>query len=104
MCRPCHLKKRPYASGSKHYAWKGGRYVNPAGYVMRTIGPDIARREHVLIAEKVLQRRLRPGEVVHHINGDKTDNRNCNLLICTRVYHAELHNRMAALYQKEHFC
>jgi HNH endonuclease len=29
---------------------------------------------HRLVAASVLNRDLEPGEVVHHLNGDKTDN------------------------------
>lgn len=53
--------------------------------------------EHIIIAESVLGRSLRDGEVVHHINEDKTDNRKENLLICSRGYHAMLHHRMRRL-------
>lgn len=84
--------------GENNPNWKGGRIAWSTGYI-KIYKPQHPNAcvdgyvlEHDLIAEKVLGRPLKRGEVVHHINGDNTDSRNCNLLICTQSYHAWLHS------------
>ncbi len=77
---------------------RGSEFENDALYQSRT-----ERTEHILIAERAIGRRLKKGEVVHHINGVKTDNRNSNFIICSNSYHKWLHNEMSRRYQKEHF-
>lgn len=57
-----------------------------------------ALKQHRVIAERVLGRPLKANEVVHHINLDKRDFRNCNLLICDKQYHAYLHQAMQRKY------
>jgi len=47
--------------------------------------------EHRLVAEKKIGRQLRGGEVVHHINGDKRDNRPENLKVMSTPEHSKLH-------------
>lgn len=95
-------KMRKANSRENHPQWKGGRLIR-AGYVRILNDEGNYVLEHRLVAEKALGRELKKGEMVHHINGDKTDNRNCNLLICDQAYHNWLEGRMAYLYKQEHF-
>ena len=48
-------------------------------------------REHVLIAEEKIGRKLKKNEVVHHMDGDKMNNNPENLTVVTRGEHAKIH-------------
>jgi hypothetical protein len=65
-----------------------GRRIDRHGYVqIRVSKKEIP--EHRLVMEEHLKRRLKPNEVVHHLNGDKADNRIENL----EVFDGSLHKR-----------
>jgi hypothetical protein len=71
----------------KHHNWKGGQKKTGAGYwrVLCPLHPNADANgrvlRHRLIMEAYMGRVLLPTEVVHHINGDKEDDRIENLML-----------------------
>jgi hypothetical protein len=90
-------------NGGHPSTYTGGRH-NSMGYI-KVIKKDHPRAnlglyvfEHILVAEKVLGKYLPEKASIHHVNEDKTDNRNENLVICEdESYHQYLHVRMRML-------
>lgn len=75
----------PDFSGAKNPNWRGGRLIDQNGYVL-LYKPDYPNcnylgyvREHRYVMEQSLGRLLIPGEVVHHKNRNRQDNRIENL-------------------------
>lgn len=83
--------------GERNYQWKGGRYTGKDGYIhIRDIERKKYIREHQLVMEKHIGRKLIKGEVVHHKNGIRTDNRLSNLELLTISEHKKLHGNQYA--------
>lgn len=86
-----------YVSGEKHHNWKGGRSTTGNGYMM-VLAPGhkyASQRgyvlEHRYVMEKHIGRYLEPHEHVHHINGNKLDNRIENLVVISHLQHIRNH-------------
>lgn len=63
----------------------------PNGYIEFTRGPHKGRMQHDIIMEQSIGRRLQSGEIVHHINEIRSDNRIENLQLMTRSEHSRHH-------------
>lgn len=74
-----------------HINWNGGKFINKAGYVY-FLCPNHPRAnkqgyvlEHILVMEKKIGRYILHPEQIHHINGNKSDNRLSNLRLYENV-------------------
>ena len=93
-----NIKTRKFdKTGKNNPKWKGGIMYDKNRKLIYSPNhpyPDFAKKycyEYKLIMEKYLKRYLKKGEIVHHKNGDVTDNRIKNLQVMTQSEHIKIH-------------
>jgi hypothetical protein len=74
-------------TGKNHPNWKGGIKHRPDGYIRNSKNDKYIHRETM---ENYLGRKLNNNEHIHHINGNKSDNKIENLEIHTNSSHRKL--------------
>ena len=78
--------------------WNGGRRTTMSGYIMLRMSDGTYLMEHRIVAEKALGKKLPNTAYVHHVDENRKNNVNTNLVICNdNAYHKLLHQRMRAL-------
>ena len=96
--------KSEAASGARNSGWKGGRRFDKSGYVLLHQDGGGYVREHRVVMERQLGRALSANEVVHHINGDRADNRVENLKLCTTRSHRSEHKLSSGTWSRHYDC
>lgn len=94
-------KHSNHVHGSAHYRWNGGTIITKDGYRKIRVGKSHPLAdsngyayEHALVVVSAIGGLPGVGEVIHHTNGDKTDNRLENLELLTRREHESAHGRL----------
>ena len=95
-----HFFKKGEKVGAKHWNWNGGKQKSGNGYIyiLKPDHPNADKKgrvpEHRYVMEQYLKRRLKREEIIHHINGNRTDNRIENLKIMSHKEHIRLEYKL----------
>lgn len=86
----------------KNPNWRGGRTVTEHGYVLvrAGVGHPLAdcrgyAYEHRVVAQTKIGRPLQKSDIIHHLNGNRQDNRPENIIVTRSVGEHALQHRSA---------
>src|SRR3990167_1989607 len=88
--RRCWYGKRRSLLGYQAPAWKDAKTDHNSGYLLVSRNGQLYL-EHRWIMEQHIGRKLLPNEHIHHIDGNKKNNKLDNLALLTQEDHTRLH-------------
>jgi hypothetical protein len=99
--RECHSIYQMQLLGKFTNNYKGG-HLRKDGYRLVIHNGKLCY-EHRLLVEKLLGRKLKKSEIVHHKDGNKMNNKVENLEITNRSKHLIMHNPLDKRWHKNSF-
>lgn len=100
--RIAEAQRRAWATKRQRHP-VGSTNLDAHGYVRVKVleGSGRWEKQHKLVMEAALGRKLNPGEQVHHINGVRSDNRLENLYLCASAAdHNAVEHSMAVVFRE----
>lgn len=99
-CKKCGSGRYLHRRGEDNCNWKGGRKKDHQGYILITLQPDDffypmadsngCVLEHRLVVARRLGRCLHSWEIVHHRDGIRDHNDDCNLYLAMDAGHKQI--------------
>lgn len=82
----------------------GNAVINKGGYLyLSKSQKGKSRLIHIRVWEEFYDKKLPDGYVIHHLNGDKLDNRIQNLQCCSRPNHSKFHGKYKSFNHTNEF-
>ncbi|MCA2973869.1 MAG: HNH endonuclease [Microcystis sp. M110S1] len=107
LCKSCsnsktNLGREPYNKGKRSNPEIGTSYISKDGYRNVYLGrykiSSGYTQEHRIIAAFFYPDKFKLGCKVHHINGDKLDNKADNLFVCENMsHHRKIHSQLESI-------
>jgi len=101
-CGCLQVERSRMRRGKKHPSWRGGKTKNRDGYILVNVEGKYIKQS-LLVVEKAIGKGRPAGSIIHHVDGDKGNDSNNNLVLCEdNNYHSLIHRRERMLKECGH--